>query len=341
MSKIMTCKGCGAVLQGELKEKIGYTPSIDREYCQSCYRLLHYGESLTHFHPQDLPSLPIDALIVMMSSVLHLDCLFSYPVYRYQPEGQFVYVINQIDLLPQQTNTDNLVESIFKKAKQNNVPLIDVILMSSKNPYDIESFKKYIRQYKSKHIYLIGVQNSGKTTLFKALTLNQEALSFKKAALTQMPLLGHFENKTIYDMPGLYQKGYLHEFLSYEVYKNLIPDQEIKPRIYQLKKDQALVIEGLFQLTLETDDTTFVLYLDAKVEVHRTQKKKIQNLMTGDFIENKIHVNAYEEKSFRIPNGKHQLTLADMGFIHLEGPSRVHMTYPKGIHLTLSEALFK
>ena len=40
----------------------------------------------------------------------------------------------------------------------------------------------------------------------------------------------------IYDMPGLYQEGYLHQLLPYGIYKDLIPDKEIKPRIYQLKE---------------------------------------------------------------------------------------------------------
>jgi 30S ribosome assembly GTPase len=37
----------------------------------------------------------------------------------------------------------------------------------------------------------------------------------------------------------------------------------------------------------------------------------------------KIYIDKYEEKSFKIPKGKHQLTIADMGFIHIVGPMTV------------------
>ena len=41
MNKI--CYGCGCKLQNTDKEKIGYTPKEDSNYCQRCFRLMHYG----------------------------------------------------------------------------------------------------------------------------------------------------------------------------------------------------------------------------------------------------------------------------------------------------------
>ena len=78
----------------------------------------HYGESSVHFHPEDLPSLPPSAVILMVSSVLHLDLLFSYPVYRYQSDAKYIYIINQVDLLPRDTNLDKLILQIKQKAKK-------------------------------------------------------------------------------------------------------------------------------------------------------------------------------------------------------------------------------
>ena len=112
MLKTIRCKGCGALLQEDNPEKVGYAVSLDHDYCQSCYRLFHYGESSKHFHPEDLPTLPANSIILMVSSVLHLDLLFSYPVYRYQSDAKFVYIINQVDLLPHGTNLDRLLAKI-------------------------------------------------------------------------------------------------------------------------------------------------------------------------------------------------------------------------------------
>jgi 30S ribosome assembly GTPase len=341
MSKTIKCQGCGAVLQSDDINKVGYALSLDHDYCQACYRLLHYGEANTHFHPEDLPSLPADSLIVMVSSVLHLDLLYNYPVYRYQPDAKYVYIINQIDLLPKDTNLDLLIQNVTKKAKQMGIPFIDIILMSSKNKFDIDNLKKYLKTFRQKNIYLLGVQNSGKTTIFKTLTNQEKALAFKKAGLTQEALSAPFENHIIWDMPGLYQEGYLHHLLPYEIYKKLIPDEEIRPKIYQLKNNQSLFLEGLVSMTFQGVDPTVVLYVDRNINIHKTNETRVKELLLNKDKMFKIYTDKYEEKSFKIPKGKHQLTIADMGFVHIVGPITVKMNVPKNMHISITEALFQ
>ena len=38
------CKGCGARLQNDDENAIGYVPTLDSSYCQRCYRIRHYGD---------------------------------------------------------------------------------------------------------------------------------------------------------------------------------------------------------------------------------------------------------------------------------------------------------
>jgi len=341
MSMSNKCQGCGAVLQVEDPSKVGFVLSLDHEYCQACYRLLHYGESIKHFHPEDLPSLNKDSLIIMVSSVLHLDLLFTYPVYRYQADANYVYIINQIDLLPKSTNLELLIANITLKAKRMNIPYIDIILMSAKNTYDIENLKKYIVSFKHPDIYLLGVQNSGKTTLYNALTNQTKALAFKKAGLTQEALSIKIGKQTLWDMPGLYQEGYLHQMLPYQVYKNLIPDEEIFPKIYQLKTNQTLFIEGLVALSVKGNPTSVILYMHRMIKIHKTNETRIKDLLLHKEEQFKIFVSEYEEKSFRIPDGKYQITFADMGFMHVVGPNNIKLTHPKGMHISMTEALFQ
>lgn len=336
----MHCKGCGAKLQVTDPKFMGYALSLENDFCQSCFRLKNYGESHDHFHPEDLPILEKDALIVMVSSILNLDMLFEYPVYRYQSEGTFVYLINQMDLLPKQTNTDILLENAIKKAKDLSVPYLDIIMMSAKNLSDIENLKSYLSEFKQQHIYLIGVQNSGKTTIFKALTDNKDALAFKKAGLTQEPLYHKMDHQVLWDMPGLFQKGYIHEFLPYDTYKKIIPDKELKPKIYQMKKDQTLIIEGLVSVSV-SKPTSLVLYLDSKIQIHKTNITRVKELFNEKEKHFSIVVDDYEKKVFRVSEGKQQITLADFGFIHLDGPNTIELYQPKGLHITLTEALFK
>ena len=40
----MKCIGCGAQLQTADKNAPGYTPKADAQYCQRCFRLIHYDD---------------------------------------------------------------------------------------------------------------------------------------------------------------------------------------------------------------------------------------------------------------------------------------------------------
>jgi 30S ribosome assembly GTPase len=340
MSSITKCLGCGAPLQNQNSSLVGYTLSFDNEYCVSCYKLLHYGQANIHFHPEDLPNLMEDSIVLMISSVLHLDLLFSYPIYRYQSQAKFVYIINQIDLLPKSTNLDLLIDNITLKAKKQSIPYEDIILMSSKNSHDIENLRNYLRAFKKKNIYLVGVQNSGKTTIFKELTQDDKPLAFKKAGLTQQAISKPFLSHILYDMPGLYQEGYIHEMLEYQIYKNLIPDHEIKPKIYQLKANQSLIIEGIIAFSV-LKDSNVTLYLSDYVNIHKTNILKVNDLLANKEKHFRIFVDSYQKKSLKVLAGKHQITFADFGFMHIDGPITIDMMVPNHLHISLTEALFK
>jgi 30S ribosome assembly GTPase len=331
MSTIARCKGCGIELQYIDETAPGYANDRERVYCKACYRLLHYGEGGIHLHPEDLPKLKANGLVLMVASVLHLDLLFSYPIYRYQPDARFVYIINQVDLLPDSTNLDLFLHNLVAQAKRRHIPFEQIILMSAKNPQDLENLRLYLAKQPEKDIHLIGVQNSGKTTIFKALTDDDQALALKKAGLTQRVLTGQMNDHVIYDMPGLYQSGYLHQFMDYADYRKLIPDKTIKPRIYKLDFGQSIRIEDLFILTNLAAQRSVVFYLSEHVRVNRVNTKRI-----SDSID-----RTWSKKTFHRLKGKQQITFSDMGMMHVEGPFKISLYYVKDAHVNITEALFK
>ena len=339
MSKVR-CKGCGAVLQQYDMNQVGYTPDMTKAYCQACFRLSHYGEVDSHYHPETLPSLKPNSLALMVCSVMALDMLFFYPLHRYAPDVTYTYIINQVDLLPASTNLDKLLENIMKRATLMHIPYEDIILMSAKHERDITNLKKYIASFKVSDVYLLGVQNAGKTTLYKALVHDQEALAMNKAGLTQDVLKAKLSHKqTLYDMPGLFQDGYLHQLFPYHIYKKLLVTKPLNPLIYQLKKDQALLIEGIIGISVDKD-ISLVCYVNNQVQKHRTNKEKLSTIIHDQLLEKRVYANEYETKTFKLDVGKQQLTFADFGFIHVMGPCRVSLTYPKHLHVSLTEALF-
>ncbi|MBE0700810.1 MAG: hypothetical protein IH571_03895 [Acholeplasmataceae bacterium] len=75
--------------------------------------------------------------------------------------------------------------------------------------------------------------------------------------------------------------------------------------------------------------------------MHKTNEDKINGLIKDKVKQFKIYAETYETKQFKLPDGKYQITFADMGMLHIVGPANLKITYPKGMHLSLSEALFK
>lgn len=334
------CKGCGAELQNKDESLVGYSPDITRDYCQACFRLAHYGDVKDHFHPDVLPDLKPKSLVLMVSSVLQLDMLFFYPLYRYAPDVTYTYIINQVDLLPNSTNVDKLLENIIKRAREMNIPYEDIIIMSAKNPDDIEALKAYITSFNVSHVYLLGIQNAGKTTLYKALVHDDKALAMNKAGLTQDALSAPLSSKQkLYDMPGLYQAGYLHQLLSYDVYKRLLPSKPLKPMIYQLKAGQGLLFEGLIGLSVDKD-VSVVGYVSEAVHIHRTNQEKLKVMIDENSRPDRVYHKPYETRTFHLKKGKQQVTFADFGCVHIVGPLHIKLTYPKALHVSVSEALF-
>src|SRR5690554_6657833 len=113
-SNTTNCVGCGVRLQTDNPNQLGYVPKLDNLFCKQCYQLMHYGKAQGHSHPDDLPVFPKKSLIIVVTSVLYLDSMLSSEVKRLGDNYQVVYVINQIDLLPDATSKNYLLGKIQK-----------------------------------------------------------------------------------------------------------------------------------------------------------------------------------------------------------------------------------
>ncbi len=342
MQKSMNrCIGCGAAIQSHDKEAVGYAKSSDQVFCQNCFRLMHYGKAEGHFHPDELPTFKKDSLIVVVSSVLYLDTLLTSPVKRLNDDYKVIYLINQIDLLPDATSKSILLGNIKKRFKEFRVAYDEIILMSAINPYDIEELKSYILNKRYEDVYLIGLQNSGKTTIFKSLTGNKDAIVLPKAALTQTILSGKLENVNIYDTPGLYQSGYLHEFLPYDVYKEILPTKQFKPRNGILETDDAILIGGILGLSVIKGTVKSVLYVKDNVKHQLSKADKALSILEKNQVFDVVF-EKYGYKDYVLKDDKkYQITMADFGILQVTGPATVRVIAHPKLHVSLTEGFFR
>ncbi len=340
-TKINSCLGCGAVLQMIDPVNPGYVKDLSQPFCMDCFRLMHYGQSDAHHHPDDLPKFSSNSLILVVVSVLYLDTIFKMSLATRGEKYHITYLINQMDLLPQHTNLDLLLENIIKKARVFGLSYDDFILMSAKNPNDLENLKSYIKIRRYKDVYLIGLQNSGKTTLFKALTGNQKALAMRKAALTQHILNDVFDGHVIYDTPGLYQKGFLHEFFEYDVYKDLLPHKEFKPKNGKLETNDALLIEGIVGLAVLKGNTTSVFYGSDQVKLHLTNEQKALEQLQNKNVFKQSMMQYIKTDIALKDHKKYQITLADFGLVHVFGPVTLRLFHHPDFYYSISEIYFQ
>lgn len=328
------CLGCGAIKQTTDINRVGYAKSLEHDYCYDCFQLKNYGKSLNHYHPTSYSEIKEKSLIFIIQSVMQLDLLFTQPITRIQPNAKYVYIINQMDLLPMDTNLDYLHEQILLSAKKNKVKYQDIIFMSAINKEDIFNLKLYITDQKEKDIYLFGFQNSGKTTILKALTDNDKVLSMNKAGLTQEIMIERFEDKFLYDMPGTYVEGYLADFFSYEEYGKMLSKKNLKPKIYQIKKSQKIMINDFIEVSIKVNEAvSLVFFQNDYNKITKLNYHNISDYLRKDF--------AYVSKSFVVNEKKMQITIADLLFIHVIGNCNITVKLPKKMHLTSMETLMK
>lgn len=340
-TKTASCLGCGAILQINQPEKPGFVKDLAQPFCMDCFKLMHYGQSETHHHPDDLPVFNPHSLILVVVSIMYIDTIFKLSLANRGEKYHITYLINQVDLLPPHTNLDLLLEKTIKKAKSFGISYDDIVLMSAKNPNDIDHLKSYIKIRRFKDVYLIGLQNSGKTTIFKALTGNQKALAMRKAALTQHILNDEFEGHMIYDTPGLYQKGFLHEFFDYDVYKDMLPQKTFKPKNGKLELGDALLIEGIVGIAIIKGSTTSVFYGSNQVKLHVTKEQKaLELLQNKNLFKHSMSNYIKTDISLKAPT-KYQLTLADFGLLHLVGPVTIRLFHHPDFYYSISEVYFQ
>ncbi len=341
------CKGCGALLQTKNREEVGYVEKLDYDYCLNCFNLKHYNKPSGQIIKTHFPKVPEKALIVYLVSALQLNLLSKYNLKRFYPTQEFILLVNKVDLLPKTINFDKWIKPLKKALALKNKPLLEVMPISALTGQYLEIFLETLDYYQKKEIYLVGFQNSGKSTLLNRIAQHLEkdevALASHFPGLTKGNITINYNDKTIVDTPGIYEKGFISDYLFYEEFKRLIPSKTIKPKTYNLTEQQAIIVGGLVVVSLiKGGPTSFTFYL-GNIKLHRTKYSQVYekfNLHKGTLFKPIVN-HDYVKTYFKLTTAeKHLINLFDLGYLVLKGVVTLEIYAPKDANITIAKGAY-
>lgn len=271
------CLGCGVILQDENITKEGYTTSIENDICQRCFRLKNYGEYQTvaksaEEYENILKEIgKTKDLVMYVTDILNIEEDLT-SVRDFLPNN-IILVVNKKDIIPKSVKDEKIKKYFTERYSFFN----DVIIISSNKNYNIDYLLKRIKFFQTtKTVYVVGHTNAGKSTLINKLIKNY---SDKTQELTISPLPSTTLNTitieindylTLIDTPGFIDNFSLTNYVDGERLKKLNPRKEIKPKTYQLRKGQSIIIEDIFRLDyIEGEKNSFTLYVSNDLKTKR------------------------------------------------------------------------
>lgn len=277
MNNEKKCLGCGVVLQSENILQEGYTTNLENDICQRCFRLKNYGEYqiVTKSNEEYLDILrgvgETKDLVLYVTDLLNLEKNIS--EIRNLLPNKMILVLNKKDALPKSVKE----EKLKKYFADMDIHFEDIIVISAFKNLNIDYLLKRVKMLQTtKNVYIVGHTNAGKSTLINKLIQNY---SDSDQELTMSPLpsttlntvkIEINEHLTIIDTPGLVDNGSILNNCDQKLVKKISPKKEIKPRTYQLKKNQSIVIEDLIRIDyVEGDRNSFTVFVSNDIKVKR------------------------------------------------------------------------
>ena len=305
---IKKCLGCGVELQDNNILLDGYTSSLSNDFCMRCFKMRNYGD-YEFVYKSNKEYLQILKNVGKTTSlVLFVIDLVNIPrnlgeTLSYFKNNNVVLVLNKRDALPYSLSDDK-ISSHFDEISDN---VKDVVIISTKNNYNLDTLMDRINLYKTDNVFVVGSTNAGKSSLINKIVDNY---SLEKSSITISPMpsttLSDIKIKmkdfTLIDTPGFVDDGSIFNFLDIDKIKKIQVKKEIKPRTYQIKNGESLIIDDFLRIDYTGEDNSFTLFISNDLNVKRIRSKK--NDVLKDL--------AFRELKFKF---KEDIVINGLGFI--------------------------
>lgn len=358
------CIGCGGTLQNTDPNAPFYTPkdlqSDDTLYCQRCFKIRHYGEIIkSSLKPEDYQTIIStialkDALVVKVIDLFDIDGSMMPQITKMTQKDDVVIIANKRDLLPKVVSEAKLRHKLKRTLSEYGIKPKDILFVSAKKRQNIDAtLDRLFKLSQGKDLYIVGATNVGKSTLINAFLKASTDMKEDLITISQTPgttqdfIAIPFGKQTLFDTPGLFNKNHMANVLSVSSYEKVMPQKEIKQRIYQLNPDQTLFIGGLMRMDfVKGNASSFICYFSETLKVHRRKTegsdefydKHVKTLLTPPT--DKDQLFKFQTTLFNFNDQeKSDIVIPGLGFITLKGSGTVKIYTPKTITPYKREAL--
>ena len=329
------CLGCGIVLQDQNVLQEGYTTSLENDICQRCFRMKNYGEyqMVAKSNEEYLEILKgvgeTKDLVLYVTDLLNLEKNLS--EIRSIIPNKMILVLNKFDVFPKSVKEEKIISYLEKE----NIHFEEVIVVSASKNYNMDYLLKKIKFHQtSRNVYVVGHTNAGKSSLINKIIHNY---SESTRELTMSPLPSTTLNTisididdylTLIDTPGLVDNGSILNHVDDKLVKKISPRVEIKPRTYQLRKNQSLIIEGILRIDyIEGEKNSFTLFISNDLKV-----KRLLNLFHNEELMDKNKIT-YDLKY------ENDLVISGLGFIKIVNKGVIDLYIDKDVETFTRKSL--
>ncbi len=291
------CSGCGAQLQDTDPDKMGFIPNLTLEskYCKRCFRLMHYNELPKVVAKSEDYERVIDdvikrnGLIVFIVDIFQFKSTFNKQMIDKIRNKDVILVANKYDTFPHSVNISNIVNWLSKECEKIFFRVLAIHIVSSKKGHYIKELTNTIDMARrGRDVYFVGCANVGKSSLVNSLIKNNTSKKDDVISTSVIPgttlneiRIPFFEdNKALIDTPGLINTSDVLEALLPISYKKIMPDNEMKPKTFQITDGNTLSFAGLAFLSFKCDDRLSVtMYTSNNLYIHRCKTERLDDLI--------------------------------------------------------------
>lgn len=347
MSKTEQCQGCGAYLQSDDPQQLGYLPPQHAtradKICQRCFRIANYGQDELGAVSGSAAIQIVEAAVnwadgvILLLDLMDFDASLTQDFVRLLRGRPVIAAINKGDLLPPKTSWQEAELWARQRLLASGIQAqVEVISASVGKGLDRLVYR--LEHSNWEQIAIIGATNVGKSTLVTRLLEAIPDYNGKKPTMSRFP--GTTVNRIewslpnghkLLDTPGIVPADRLSDQVCASCAIRLIPEHKLNPKIYALAPNLALTIPGLCAVEYLGSEKkgTIMGYTASELTWHRANSNKLDQWLTNSC--NICEIGPFQTHELTLKRN-HDLSVFGLGWISIrKHDAKLRLTIPRGV----------